>query len=159
VYTNTKYRTYIFHQIFVMAKFDQDPDPDPHWFGYLDSDPHGGKNLDPDPHWNQCGSRSYFLFMAVKNSRLADPDPNGSTRILINFWKLDPDSGSALKYKLRSQYKLKMDPWRVCRPMVPDSHHFWLGAWTGFGSELKSKVGSGSTVKWKAGSGNGTGTH
>jgi hypothetical protein len=45
-----KVGTYILHQLFVMSKFDQDPDPDTHWFGYLDSDPHGGKNLDPDPH-------------------------------------------------------------------------------------------------------------
>jgi hypothetical protein len=43
-----KYRgTYIFRikvQIFVIAKYDQDPDPDPHWFGSLDPD------SDLDPH-------------------------------------------------------------------------------------------------------------
>jgi hypothetical protein len=37
---------YIFHvkiQLFVTFKFDQDPKPDPHWFG----------SLEPNPHWNK----------------------------------------------------------------------------------------------------------
>ncbi len=46
-----------FHaKFFVTLK--SDPDPDTHWFGALDPDPHCDKNLDPDmdPHLNQCGS-------------------------------------------------------------------------------------------------------
>jgi hypothetical protein len=37
------YFKYIFHVtilLFATIKSDQDPDPDPHWFGSLDPDPH-----------------------------------------------------------------------------------------------------------------------
>ncbi len=30
----------IFHEEFYFLGLDQDPDPDPHWFGSLDPDPH-----------------------------------------------------------------------------------------------------------------------
>ncbi len=48
---NITYIKYIFHvkiQFCVTAKYDQDPDP--HWFG----------PLDPDPHRNPCGSDRKF---------------------------------------------------------------------------------------------------
>ncbi len=38
-----------------MAKYDQDPNPDPHWFCAWNPDLHWGKKLDPDRHWYQCG--------------------------------------------------------------------------------------------------------
>jgi hypothetical protein len=34
----------------VILKLVQDLDPDPQWFGSLDSDPHLDKKLDPNPH-------------------------------------------------------------------------------------------------------------
>ncbi len=51
---------YIFHVNFIIltAKSDQDPDPHPHWLGFLDPDPHWGKTLDPDPHWSHGSGHS-----------------------------------------------------------------------------------------------------
>ncbi len=51
---NLHYVRFFFHekiQHFVTAKSDQDLDPDTHWSGSQDLDPHSGKKPDPDPHY------------------------------------------------------------------------------------------------------------
>ncbi len=81
-----------------------------------------------------------------------------------SVWKAGSRSRSALKLKFRSSKwsrggpwtltmearRIKMEPWRACRPVVAG----WWGA--GFGSALKCKAGSGSALKWKAGFGSAT---
>jgi hypothetical protein len=66
---------YIFHVkilLFMTHKSDQDSDQDPHWFGFLDPDPHRDKKscirirneINEDPqHWNiLCKEPSNFIF-------------------------------------------------------------------------------------------------
>ncbi len=49
-------------------------------------------------------------------------------------------------------WRFKMEPQRVCMPMVADLHHFWWGA--GFGSAQRDwKVEYRSASKWQTGSG------
>jgi hypothetical protein len=43
--TYFKYTFYVKIRLFVTLKYDQVPDPDPHWFRSLDPD--------PDPHWDK----------------------------------------------------------------------------------------------------------
>ncbi len=77
-----------------------------------------------------------------------NPDPSPHWRQNSGVWEAQIE----LWNLTMKAFRLKMEPWRICRPVVADLTHYDEKQNTS-GSALKWKAGSGSAMKWKAGSG------